>query len=127
MSSGCARCSRLEGTANELAIRECRLVRYADLLNDPGVPSGLRETARRFGQNYSMVVAPMLWENRAIGSVLVGRTSMEAFSDKECEPLRTFADQAVIAIQNARMFEQVEAKKAVDRLHPGSAFRFPRR
>jgi two-component system, NtrC family, sensor kinase len=100
----------VEGTANELAIRECRLVRYADVLNDPGVPSGLRETARRFGQNYSMVVAPMLWENRAIGSVLVGRTSMEAFSDKECELLRTFADQAVIAIQNARMFEQVEAK-----------------
>jgi two-component system NtrC family sensor kinase len=100
----------VEGTANELAIRECRLVRYADVFNDPGVPSGLRETARRFGQNYSVVVAPMLWENRAIGSVLVGRTSMEAFSDKECGLLRTFADQAVIAIQNARMFEQVEAK-----------------
>jgi two-component system, NtrC family, sensor kinase len=100
----------VEGTANEQAIRERRLVRYADVLNDPGVPSGLRETARRFGQNYSMVVAPMLWENRAIGSVFVGRTSMEAFSDKECGLLRTFADQAVIAIQNARMFEQVEAK-----------------
>ena len=100
----------VEGTASELAIRERRLVRYADVLNDPGVPSGLRETARRFGQNYSMVVAPMLWENRAIGSVFVGRTSMEAFSDKECGLLRTFADQAVIAIQNARMFEQVEAK-----------------
>ena len=100
----------VEGTANEQAIRERRLVRYADVLNDPGVPSGLRETARRFGQNYSMVVAPMLWENRAIGSVFVGRTSMEAFSDKECELLRTFADQAVIAIQNARMFDEVQAK-----------------
>jgi GAF domain-containing protein len=100
----------VEGTANEQAIRERRLVRYADVLNDPGVPPGLRETARRFGRNYSMVVAPMLWENRAIGTVFVGRTTMEAFSDKECGLLGTFADQAVIAIQNARMFNEVQAK-----------------
>jgi GAF domain-containing protein len=97
----------LEGTANEVAIREHRLVRYADVQNDPDVPAGLRETARRIGQNYSMVVAPMRWEDRTIGSIFVGRTSMVPFSDRECSLLSTFADQAVIAIENARLFQEV--------------------
>jgi two-component system, NtrC family, sensor kinase len=100
----------LQGSANEVAIRERRLVTHANVFNDPDVPPVLRETAHRFGKNYSMAVTPMLWENRAIGSIFVGRTSMEPFSEKECSMLRTFSDQAVIAIQNARMFEQVQAK-----------------
>jgi two-component system, NtrC family, sensor kinase len=103
----------LEGTANEVAIRERRLVRYADVQNDPDVPSGLRDTAHRIGQNYSMVVAPMRWEDRTIGSIFVGRTSMMPFSDKECSLLSSFADQAVIAIENARLFN--ETKEALER------------
>jgi GAF domain-containing protein len=100
----------LQGSASEVAIRERRLVTHANVFNDIDVPPVLRETAHRFGKNYSMAVAPMLWEDRAIGSIFVGRTSMEPFSEKECSMLRTFADQAVIAIQNARMFEEVQAK-----------------
>ncbi len=102
----------LEGSASELAIRERRLMTYADVYNDPDVPAGLRENARRFGNNYSVAVAPMLWEDRAIGSILVGRTTMQAFSEKECGLLRTFADQAVIAIQNARLFKQAQEARA---------------
>jgi GAF domain-containing protein len=100
----------LRGSASEIAIRERRLVTHANVFNDPDVAPVLRETAHRFGKNYSMAVAPMLWENRAIGSIFVGRTSMEPFTEKECGMLRAFSDQAVIAIQNARMFEQVQAK-----------------
>ena len=61
----------LEGTASELAMRERRLVSYADVFNGSDVPEGLRHNAHRFGENYSMAVAPMLWEDRAIGSILV--------------------------------------------------------
>ncbi len=100
----------LEGSASEVAIRERRLVTHANVFDDPDVPPVLRDTARRFGKNYSMVVAPMLWEDRGIGAIFVGRTSMEPFSEKECSMLRTFADQAVIAIQNARMFDEVQAR-----------------
>jgi two-component system NtrC family sensor kinase len=100
----------LQGSASEVAIRERRLVTHANVFDDTDVPPILRETAHRFGKNYSMAVAPMLWEDRAIGSIFVGRTSMEPFGDRECSLLRTFADQAVIAIQNARLFEQVQAK-----------------
>ena len=102
----------LEGTASEVAFRERRLIHYADVFNDPDVPSPLREIARRIGKNYSMALAPMLWEDRAIGSIFVGRTSMKPFSEKECSLLRSFADQAVIAIQNARLFN--ETKEALE-------------
>jgi GAF domain-containing protein len=103
----------LEGTASEAAFRERRLIRYADVFNDPEVPQALREVARRIGKNYSMALAPMLWEDRAIGSIFVGRTSMKPFSEKECNLLRSFADQAVIAIQNARLFN--ETREALER------------
>ena len=103
----------LEGTATEMAIRERRLVRFADVFSDPDVPPGLRAIARRRGENYSLMIAPMLGEGRAIGSIMVSRSSMEAFTDKECALLRTFADQAVIAIQNARLFN--ETREALER------------
>jgi GAF domain-containing protein len=103
----------LVGTASEVAIRERRLVSSADIFNDPDIPPEARERSRRLGTNYSMVVAPMLSEDRAIGSILVARTSMVPFSEKECSLLRTFADQAVIAIQNARLFN--ETKEALER------------
>ncbi len=100
----------VEGTVTELAIRERRLVTYADVLNDPDVPQGLRRLASQFGGSYSLAVAPMVWEGTAIGSILVGREKLEAFNDKEQALLKTFADQAVIAIQNARLFNEIRDK-----------------
>ena len=63
--------------------------------------------------SYSQVFAPMLWKGQAIGSPRTSRASRRpAFADKEVELLRTFADQAVIAIQNARLFN--ETKEALE-------------
>jgi two-component system, NtrC family, sensor kinase len=103
----------LEGTVSQVAIRERRLVSSADVFNDPELPLAAREGYRRLGENYAMVVAPMLWEDRAIGTIMVARTSMTPFSEKECTLLRTFADQAVIAIQNAGLFK--ETNEALER------------
>ncbi|MGZ5797102.1 MAG: GAF domain-containing protein [Caldimonas sp.] len=100
----------LAGTATEQAIRERRLVTFADVLADPDVPDGLRRIARQLGETYSVAIAPMLWEGKAIGSILVARPELRAFDDKEQRLLRTFADQAVIAIQNARLFNEIQAK-----------------
>jgi GAF domain-containing protein/CheY-like chemotaxis protein len=102
----------LAGTATEQAIRERRLVTYADVLNDPEVPDGLRRIAAQYGETYSVAIAPMLWESRAIGSILVARDDLRRFDDKEQRLLRTFADQAVIAIQNERLFN--ETKEALE-------------
>src|SRR5258708_37867880 len=54
----------------------------------------------------------MVWEGKAIGVIFVGRDYVGPFSDKDIALLKTFADQAVIAIQNARLFN--ETKEALD-------------
>jgi signal transduction histidine kinase len=100
------------GSMTELAARERRVIAFADVLNDPEVPPAARETARRVGNSYSLMVAPMLWEGRCIGAVTANRFVHETFSDKERDLLRTFADQAVIAIQNARLFHELQDKSA---------------
>ena len=52
----------------------------------------------------------MLWEGRGIGSIFVGRASVGEFSEKEIALLKTFADQAVIAIENVRLFQELETR-----------------
>jgi signal transduction histidine kinase len=56
------------------------------------------------------IVAPMVWEGKGIGAIVVGRDVVGPFSDKDIALLRTFADQAVIAIQNARLFREIQTK-----------------
>ena len=98
----------LAGSATEKAIRERRLLTFGDVLNEVDVPDGLRHVALEFGETYSVAIAPMLWEGGAIGSIVVSRSELRRFDDKEQRLLRTFADQAVIAIQNARMFNETQ-------------------
>jgi len=52
----------------------------------------------------------MLWEGKGVGAIFVGRESPGPYSDKDIALLRTFADQAVIAIQNARLFREIQDK-----------------
>jgi GAF domain-containing protein/CheY-like chemotaxis protein len=94
------------GSAPGLAITERRVVHYADVQHAPDVPPVMRRMGQRIGY-HSVAFAPMLWEGRGIGVVGVAR-SRGAFSDKELTLLRTFADQAVIAIQNARLFHETQ-------------------
>ncbi len=99
----------LEGTATALAIRERRVVHYPDVLADPDVPLPLRRIAEITG-SYSIAFAPMLWEDRGVGAIQVSRDPPTPFTDKELALLKTFADQAVIAIQNSRLFNEIQAK-----------------
>jgi len=102
----------IEGSVTELAIRERRVAHYPDVLNGTDVPPVLRLVAQQIG-NYSQIFAPMVWEGRGIGSIYLTRLPPAPFSDKEIALLKTFADQAVIAIQNARLFN--ETKEALER------------
>jgi signal transduction histidine kinase len=58
----------------------------------------------------SLIGAPMMWEGKGIGAIFVGRDYAGPFSEKEIALLKTFADQAVIAIQNARLFREIGDK-----------------
>ena len=102
----------VELTPAGIAIRERRVVHWPDVLGDaPDVPKVLRRMGREVGYQ-SLAFAPMLWNGRGIGAIGVAR-SRGAFADKELAMLQTFADQAVIAIQNARLFN--ETKEALER------------
>src|SRR5688500_11516997 len=56
--------------------------------------------------------APILWEGNGIGAIWIGRNFVGAFTEKQIALLKTFADQAVIAIQNARLFREIQEKSA---------------
>ena len=101
----------VERTPAGRAIRERRVMHWPDLLNGDDVPGVLRKMAKLVGYR-SMVFAPMLWEGRGIGAIGVAR-STGPFKAKELAMLQTFADQAVIAIQNARLFR--ETNEALER------------
>ncbi len=93
------------------AIRERRVVDYPDVANDPTVTRAVRRVAELAGYK-SMAYAPMLWNERGIGAIGVSRIRGR-FSTKDLAMLQTFADQAVIAIQNARLFN--ETQQALER------------
>src|SRR5207244_3067555 len=69
------------------------------------VPARALSAWRAMGLKAAMT-APMLWEGNGIGSLVVGRDQAGPFTEKEIALLKTFADQAVIAIQNARLFNE---------------------
>src|SRR5205823_3307931 len=73
------------------------------------VPLAVREPTLSAGTK-AVVFAPMVSEGRSIGSIWIGRRTAGAFSDKELALLQTFADQAVIAIQNMRLFDEIQNK-----------------
>jgi signal transduction histidine kinase len=65
----------------------------------------------RMGQR-SQVTTPLLSEGQPIGVLAVQRQEQKAFTDQEIRLLETFADQAVIAIKNARLFQELEQRNA---------------
>jgi signal transduction histidine kinase len=82
---------------------------YPDALNGANVPQSIRRVAQVIG-NFSDVLTPMLWEGRGVGMIAVTREPNTPFNSKELSLLRTFADQTAIAIENARLFDEVQAK-----------------
>ncbi|WP_063994370.1 sensor histidine kinase [Bradyrhizobium sp.] len=81
----------------------------SDVETDLGVPQAVRDMARARGY-HSIVVVPMLREGRAIGTIGVSRAEPGAFDESQVELLKTFADQAVIAVENVRLFEEVQVR-----------------
>jgi len=99
------------GGAMRRVLVEGHVVQEPDIDADPNYPEVSREAARVWGYRARLIV-PMLREGRPIGAIAVGRPHAGAFSDQEIELLRTFADQAVIAIENVRLFKELEARNA---------------
>ena len=97
------------GTLSGRVAAERRPVHIPDVLQDP-------EYTYREGQKIvgfrTMLGIPLLREQTLIGIFSIHRTRVEPFTDKEIELANSFADQAVIAIENARLFEELHDRQA---------------
>jgi two-component system, NtrC family, sensor kinase len=91
------------------AVRERTPFVIDDTETDDRLPQNERLLARRRGYR-SLLVVPMLSKGHAVGTINVTRSASGGFSEQEIRLLQTFADQAVIAIENTRLFEDVQAR-----------------
>jgi GAF domain-containing protein len=67
--------------------------------------------SKRFGVN-AILAVPLLREAVAIGAIVVLRTDPQAFTGKQIDLVKTFADQAVIAIENVRLFKELQERNS---------------
>jgi GAF domain-containing protein len=99
------------GTAAGRALLERRVFQVADLPAEVHeFPEG-SAIAMQYGYR-TILSVPLLRENAAIGVIQLRRAEVNPFSDKQVALLQTFADQAVIAIENVRLFKELEARTA---------------
>jgi len=97
------------GSASGRALVEGRLVHIADVKADAEYTF---IEAPRLGDFRTILCVPMLREGVPIGVLTLTRSEVERFTDKQIELVTTFADQAAIAIENVRLFDEIRDKSA---------------
>src|SRR5262245_21100925 len=95
------------GSLTGRTMLECKTIHIHDVLADPEYK--LTETAR-IGRYRTLLGVPLMRKGTPIGVISLQRYTVRPFTDKQIELVETFADQAVIAIENVRLFDEVQAR-----------------
>jgi two-component system, NtrC family, sensor kinase len=92
------------GVVTGRAVLDRRTIQVTDVQAETGeYPEG-SDRARRIGHR-TILAVPLIHAGEALGVIAIRRTEVRPFSDRQIDLLKTFADQAVIAIENSRLFE----------------------
>ena len=102
-----------DGSAASRAVRDGTVVNVADVLaeDDAHVEASVKSIARLAGYR-SILTVPMRRDHLILGAITVARAQVGKFAGKELDLLQTFARQAVIAIQNVRLFNETKQARA---------------
>jgi signal transduction histidine kinase len=95
------------GSLTGRTMLECKTVHIHDVLADPKYK--MTEIAR-IGRYRTLLGVPLMREGTPIGVISLQRYTVRPFTDKQIELVSTFADQAVIAIENVRLFDEIQDK-----------------
>ena len=105
------------GTAAERVILTGEVQSITDFFEDPEFDPKVRESIRNatgqdssLGQLRSTLAVPMTRDDAVVGVMVIARSQVGPFPQRQIELLQTFADQAVIAIENVRLFDEVQAR-----------------
>jgi len=107
----------IRGTAGGRAVLDGRTIHVNDMQNEDAEFPESCELARRLGFR-TLLCVPLIREGVAMGVIALRRTEVRLFTDRQVALLQTFADQAVIAIENVRLFTELQEKnKALTQAH----------
>src|SRR5215510_15132185 len=97
------------GVFNGRAVLDQQTLQVLDLQAETNeYPEG-SDLARRLGHR-TVLAVPLIRAGKAIGTISMRRTDVRPFTDRQIQLLQTFAHEAVIAFENARLFEEVQAR-----------------
>ena len=100
------------GSASGRAVVERQTIHISDIAEEPeGEFPVSKDFQQRFGFR-TLLATPLLRQGLPLGVVLIRRTDVQPFSGKQIALLKTFADQAVIAIENVRLFKEIQERNA---------------
>src|SRR5262249_9528497 len=100
----------LDGTTmGGLAMLSKQIVQFSPIIGNPAAPPATQKFAAEFGFN-SSIFAPMVRGEKVFGAIGVAQRESRPFDDKQIALITSFANQAVIAIENARLFDELQKR-----------------